>query len=79
MQPSRRHFLLSTATAGTSLGLGEWAGLLPLSPARADDARVTTDLATQVRHTVDLKVKSYSWGLFLGLREATPTGPGPRR
>jgi hypothetical protein len=35
---------------------------------------MTTDIATQVRHTADLKVKSYSWGLLLGLREAT--GPG---
>jgi hypothetical protein len=35
----------------------------------------TTDMATQVRHTVNLKVKSYSWGLLLGLREATLPEP----
>src|SRR5262245_32871998 len=43
-EPSRRYFLHSAATAGAALGLGEWAGLLPLSPATAGDARVTPDL-----------------------------------
>jgi hypothetical protein len=41
---SRRRFLRSAATAGAALGLGEWAGLVPLSPATADDATVTADL-----------------------------------
>jgi hypothetical protein len=41
---SRRSFLQVAATAGASLGLGEWAGLLPLSPANADEAKVTPDL-----------------------------------
>jgi hypothetical protein len=36
--------LQTAAAAGASLGLGEWAGLLPLSPASADEARVTPDL-----------------------------------
>jgi hypothetical protein len=42
--PSRRHFLQSAATAGAVLGLGEWAGLLSISPAKADDAKVAPDL-----------------------------------
>src|SRR5262249_35249697 len=39
-----RRFLRTVAGAGASAGLGEWAGLLPLSPASADDAKVTPDL-----------------------------------
>src|SRR5690349_13803731 len=39
---TRRFFL--TATGGAALGAGEWAGLLPLSPAGADEATVTPDL-----------------------------------
>ena len=31
-----------------------------------------TDLAAQVGHTIDLKKKSYTWGLLHGLREAKP-------
>src|SRR5262245_7302931 len=41
---TRRHFLGTTATAGTVLSLGEWTGLLPLSPASAAEATVTPDL-----------------------------------
>jgi hypothetical protein len=41
-RPTRRFFL--TATGGAALGAGEWAGLLPLSPAGADEAMVTPDL-----------------------------------
>jgi serine protease Do len=44
MKPSRRQFLGTTAAAGASLGLGDWAALLPISPANADDAKVTPDL-----------------------------------
>src|SRR5262245_23743023 len=43
-RPNRRHFLQTAATAGTALGLGEWAALGPLGPAGADEARVTPDL-----------------------------------
>jgi hypothetical protein len=50
--PSRRFFLQTAATAGAALGLGEWAGLAPLSPATADDAKVTPDL---VRFGPDLE------------------------
>ncbi len=31
-----------------------------------------TDLATQIRHTLDRKRMSYSWGLFKGLSESNP-------
>jgi hypothetical protein len=31
-----------------------------------------TDLAAQVRHTVDLKTPSSSWGLLQGPRETAP-------
>jgi hypothetical protein len=51
-RPSRRLFLQTAAAAGASLGLGEWAGLAPLSPASADDAKVTPDL---VRFGPDLE------------------------
>lgn len=42
--PSRRTFLRTAAAAGTALGAGEWATLLPLSPTRADEIKVTPDL-----------------------------------
>jgi prepilin-type N-terminal cleavage/methylation domain-containing protein len=42
--PTRRHFLHAAATAGAAAGLGEWAKLLPISPATADEARATPDL-----------------------------------
>jgi hypothetical protein len=41
-QPTRRGFLQTTAVTGA--GIGEWAGLLSLSTATADDAKVTPDL-----------------------------------
>ena len=31
-----------------------------------------TNLAEQIRRTVDRKIHSYSWGLLQGLRETTP-------
>lgn len=40
---TRRRFLQASA-ASASLGLGEWAGLAPLGPAHADEARVTPGL-----------------------------------
>jgi WD40 repeat protein len=40
--PSRRYFLQTAATAGAVAGLGEWAGLAPFSPARAEDAKGKT-------------------------------------
>src|SRR5262245_4851607 len=40
--PSRRYFLQSAA--GASLGLGEWAGLLPISPATAREVQVSPEL-----------------------------------
>ncbi len=43
-QQTRRQFLRTAANAGAVFGLGEWAGLLPLSPANADEAKVTPDL-----------------------------------
>jgi hypothetical protein len=43
-RPTRRGFLYSTSALGTALGLGEWPALIPLSPATAEDARVTPDL-----------------------------------
>ena len=44
MPATRRQFLRTTA-AGVSLGLGEWAAvLLPISPASAEEAKVTPDL-----------------------------------
>src|SRR5262245_26291374 len=42
--PSRRHVLLSAVAAGSSVALGEWAPLIPLGPASADEARVTPSL-----------------------------------
>src|SRR5438552_17080043 len=51
-QTSRRHFLQTAATAGAALGLGEWAKLLPLSPATAAEAKVTPDL---VRFSPDIE------------------------
>lgn len=42
-QSSRRQFL-QTAAAGTALGLGEWTVLLPLSPASAEETKITPDL-----------------------------------
>ena len=42
-KPSRRSFIRSAATAG-SLVLGNWAKLLPISPATAADVTVTPDL-----------------------------------
>ncbi len=51
-QKTRRQFLHAGATADTVFGLGEWAGLLPLSPANADEAKVTPDL---VRFGPDLE------------------------
>jgi hypothetical protein len=49
-QATRRHFLQTAATAGTALG--EWAGLLPVSPATADEAKVTPEL---VRFSPDIE------------------------
>src|SRR5262245_21877510 len=51
-EPSRRHFLQAAATAGAALGLGEWAGLAPISPATAADAKVTPDL---IQFTPDIE------------------------
>jgi hypothetical protein len=48
-QTSRRSFLRTT---GAALGVGEWAGLLPFSPASADEAKVTPDL---VRFSPDIE------------------------
>lgn len=42
--PTRRHFLSTAVATGTAAGLGEWTNLFPLSPATADEAKVTTDL-----------------------------------
>src|SRR5262245_3335144 len=50
--PSRRSFLQVATTAGASLGLGHWTGLLPLTPATADEAKLTPDL---VRFGPDLE------------------------
>src|SRR5262245_7869815 len=47
---NRRCFLSTVATAGTTVALGEWAAMLPISPARADEAKVTPDL---VRFSAD--------------------------
>ena len=44
LPPTRRHFLQTAATASVAAGLGEWAKLLPLSPATAAEAKVTPDL-----------------------------------
>lgn len=49
---TRRSFLHSTSASGAALCLGEWAALAPVSPARAEDARVTPDL---VRFGPDLE------------------------
>ena len=51
-QPMRRHFLQCAATAGAAFGLGEWARLLPISPATAAEAKVTPDL---VRFSPDIE------------------------
>ena len=40
---TRRHFLQTAGTAGAALGLGEWAKLLPLSPATGDETKVPPD------------------------------------
>jgi hypothetical protein len=50
--PTRRYFLGTAATAGAALSLGEWAGLLPLSAACADEAKVTPEL---VRFSPDIE------------------------
>ncbi len=44
MSATRRQFLRGTAAAGVSLGLGEWAALLPISPMNAAEAKVTPEL-----------------------------------
>jgi hypothetical protein len=44
--------LQTVAGAGASAGLVVWVGLAPLSPARADDAKVTPDL---VRFSPDIE------------------------
>src|SRR5947209_3992211 len=49
---TRRHFLQTAITAGAALGLGEFTKLLPLSPATADEAKVTPDL---VRFSPDIE------------------------
>jgi hypothetical protein len=49
---SRRRFLQTVTAAGTSLGLSDWATLLPISPATADEATVTPDL---VRFDADIE------------------------
>src|SRR5262249_17341579 len=44
LRPTRRQFLHTTATTSTTIGLaelGDFAALLPFSPARAADAQVT--------------------------------------
>ena len=51
-QSTRRNFLRTASLAGASLGLGEWASLLPFSPATADEAQVTPDL---VRFSPDIE------------------------
>src|SRR5262245_7526211 len=51
-EPSRRHFLRATATAGAALSLGEWGGLLPLTPATAAETKVTPDL---LRYSSDIE------------------------
>jgi hypothetical protein len=45
-QQTRRHFLQTATTAGTMFGLGDFAGLLPISPANAGEAKVTPDLVS---------------------------------
>jgi hypothetical protein len=49
---SRRLFLQTTGTAGAAIGLGDWTGLVPLSPATADEAKVPPDL---VRFSPDIE------------------------
>lgn len=45
MPATRRQFLRRSAAAGSlGVGLGEWASLLPISPATAEEAKVTPDL-----------------------------------
>ncbi len=44
MSATRRQFIRGTSAAGVSLGLGEWAALLPISPANAEEAKVTPGL-----------------------------------
>ena len=43
-EQARRQFLQTVATAGTAVGLGEFAALAPLGPANAAEAKVTPDL-----------------------------------
>src|SRR5437867_10947928 len=52
LPPTRRHFLQTAATASVAAGLGEWAKLVPLSPATAAEAKVTPDL---VRFSPDIE------------------------
>ena len=49
---TRRTFLGASATAAVVRGAGEWAGLLPFSPAAADEAQVSPDL---VRFSPDIE------------------------
>src|SRR5438128_6694210 len=49
---SRRNFLRTAVMAGAAVGLGEWAKLVPLSPATADEVKVTPDL---VRFSPDIE------------------------
>ena len=49
---TRRHFLQTAVTATVAVGLEEWAKLLPLSPATADEVKVTPDL---VRFSPDIE------------------------
>src|SRR5262245_22790213 len=51
-EPTRRHFLRTAATAGTALGLGEFAALASLGPANAAEAKVTPGL---VRFSPDIE------------------------
>lgn len=51
-QQTRRQFISKAAGAGSLIGLGEWAALMPFSPLHAADAQVTPDL---VRFTPDIE------------------------
>ena len=42
--PTRRYFLQTALATSAAAGAGEWASLLPLSSATADEAKVTPDL-----------------------------------
>lgn len=44
LQPTRRHVLMSATTVGAAIGMGEWSGLLALSPSNARQATVTPEL-----------------------------------